>query len=216
MKDMIKKYRLFQSNRHAIIMYLVIPVMVLEMHLAIQFMISVTNITNVSVYLLLIGTYADFFVFNGITSKDYPMGLFKNSLKGRDTLKDAIIFDQIRRFVQIVFLIMMCNVATLIFFPEKIKTDDWTISIICILLVYTSNTFVLMIARNITTFSTYAGISGLLCSITGVIISVLLFYRYCYGSVNLILWLFISLFLAIGASVSIIRYTLSRFDKSFV
>ena len=64
MKDMIKKYRLFQSNRHAIIMYLVGPIMVLEAHLAMQFMISVTNITNISVYLLIIGTYADFFVFN--------------------------------------------------------------------------------------------------------------------------------------------------------
>ena len=216
MKDMIKKYRLFQGNKQAVFMYLIVPFIVLAAHLGIQYMIDVTNITNVSIYLLFIGTYADFFVLNGITSKDYPMKLFKNSLKGRDTIKGAVIFDQIRRFLQIVFLIMMCNAATMILFPEKIKTGDWTVSIICILLVYTSNTIIIMLIRNITTFTTYAAVSGLLCGIPGVILSIALFYRYCYGSVNLGLWVIVSMILAIAASVTIIRYTLSRFDKNYL
>ena len=94
-------------------------------------------------------------------------------------------------------------------------SNDWLLTLVCILFVYASTTIIILIGRNITTFAAYTGTAGILASIAGVIISLPLFYRYCQGEADPMNWLPIVLVLAILSTGIMIKYTLYRYDKSF-
>jgi hypothetical protein len=197
-------------------MFVVVPIVIVLLHIWMQSLIDVLNVSNLAVLLMLVGMYADYYSFNGLTAKDYPLGIFKNSIKGRDAIKWALVADQVRRFIQITFIYIVCNVITMNMKPITFTSSDWLLTLVCILYVYASTTTIIIIGRNITTFAAYTGLSGILMSISGVIVSLALFYRYCQGEADPMNWLPIVFVLAVFSTGVMIKYTLYRYDRSFM
>ena len=216
MKELYRKHCLFHGDIYNIVMFIVVPIVVVLLHIWMQSLIDVLNVSNLAVLMMFVGMYADYYSFNGLTTKDYPLGIFKNSIKGRDAIKWAIIADQIRRFVQIVFIYIVCNAITMKMLQIELTSMDWILTLVCILFVYASITTVILIGRNITTFAAYTGFSGILMSIAGVIVSLALFYRYCQGEADPMNWLPIVFVLAVFSTGVMIKYTLYRYDRSFM
>ena len=113
MKELYRKHCLFHGDIYNIVMFVVVPIVIVLLHIWMQSLIDVLNVSNLAVLLMLVGMYADYYSFNGLTAKDYPLGIFKNSIKGRDAIKWALVADQVRRFIQITFIYIVCNVITM-------------------------------------------------------------------------------------------------------
>ncbi|MBE5841152.1 MAG: hypothetical protein E7304_07085 [Butyrivibrio sp.] len=216
MKELYRKHCLFHGDIYNIVMFVVVPIVIVLLHIWMQSLIDVLNVSNLAVLLMLVGMYADYYSFNGLTAKDYPLGIFKNSIKGRDAIKWALVADQVRRFIQITFIYIVCNVITMNMKPITFTSSDWLLTLVCILYVYASTTTIIIIGRNITTFAAYTGLSGILMSISGVIVSLALFYRYCQGEADPMNWLPIVFVLAVFSTGVMIKYTLYRYDRSFM
>lgn len=216
MKELYRKHCLFHGDIYNIVMFVVVPIVIVLLHIWMQSIIDVLNVSNLAVLLMFVGMYADYYSFNGLTAKDYPLGIFKNSIKGRDAIKWALVADQVRRFIQITFIYIVCNVITMNMKPITFSSSDWLLTLVCILYVYASTTTIIIIGRNITTFAAYTGLSGILMSISGVIVSLALFLRYCHGEADPMNWLPVVLVLAIISTGFMLKYTLYRYDKSFV
>lgn len=99
----IKCYNGFASISHRILIFLVIPLTVLVMQLAFYKVLGVVGVQPVYVsFLVAAETVLDFWVFGGFTEKDFEgWDFIKCSKRGIQTLRSAIVFDNVRRFIWI-------------------------------------------------------------------------------------------------------------------
>ena len=107
--------------------------------------------------LMTIGTFismdifTDFFVFQGIFSKDFDFGILKNSKEGIRVLKAGVIGDQIRRFLQTTVVMTVSGLCTWDYSVEHGFINDpvkYAMAIlVMILTMYSCNTLVLNVTR---------------------------------------------------------------------
>ncbi len=107
--------------------------------------------------LMTIGTFismdifTDFFVFQGIFSKDFDFGILKNSKEGIRVLKAGVIGDQIRRFLQTTVVMTVSGLCTWNYSVEHGFINDpvkYAMAIlVMILTMYSCNTLVLNVTR---------------------------------------------------------------------
>lgn len=101
MKKILKSYFCFSPRKYNIFF----PILQLLSALLIGLLVGLASgdavITMVSIVcvLMMADMYGDFFVFQGLFSKEYEFGILRNSNKGECTLKCAIIGDQLKRLV---------------------------------------------------------------------------------------------------------------------
>lgn len=101
MKKILKSYFCFSPRKYNIFF----PILQLLSALLIGLLVGLASgdaaITMVAIVcvLMMADMYGDFFVFQGLFSKEYEFGILRNSNKGECILKCAIIGDQIKRLV---------------------------------------------------------------------------------------------------------------------
>ena len=101
MKKILKSYLCFSPRKYNIIFPIVEFLAVVIIGLFVGFASDDAIITTCSIVcvLMMADMYGDFFVFQGLFSKEYEFGILRNSFKGECVLKSAIIGDQIKRLV---------------------------------------------------------------------------------------------------------------------
>ncbi len=108
MKKLIKSYMCFSPLKYNIIF----PILELVIGVVVGLFVAVLSddmvVTTVAIVgvLMMADMYGDFFVFQGLFSKEYEFGILRNSLKGESVLRLAIIGDQIRRVI-LNFLVLL-------------------------------------------------------------------------------------------------------------
>ena len=101
MKNILKSYLCFSPRLYNIIFPIIELVVTLFLGLFVGLASdnAVITIVAMTCMLMMADMYGDFFVFQGLFSKEYEFGILRNSNKGECILKSAIIGDQIKRLV---------------------------------------------------------------------------------------------------------------------
>ena len=215
MKEYAGGYRCFCGIRYSLLMLAVFPLLIIGLYVLTIGTAGPGNIANSSVYLIAVGCMADYFAFNGVTSKGYSFGMLKCSKRGRELVKGGIIFDQIRRFVYVVLIQAVCMMIAYVKMPDAIPSDYPLLGIVLILFVYSANTLSLFLLRNINSFPPYSLASGILTMIMGVVACVAIYHLYELGQTNLWIWLPCVAVLAVASTFAMIRYVMFNYDRSF-
>ena len=158
MKKIINSYRIFAPDLYIILGTVVGSILLCAMTL---FMCRVTlpefAIITVPIMLMMLDIIGDFFVFQGVFSKNFDFGLLSTSLKGFGVLKMAVIGDQIRRLIQFTVVMIVCGIIIKPalfekgFFGDNISYAGFLI--VLILTMYCANNLALNVTRR---FSNYA------------------------------------------------------------
>ena len=101
MKNILKSYLCFSPRLYNIIFPIIELVVTIFIGLFAGFAAdnAIIMVTVMVCVLMMADMYGDFFVFQGLFSKEYEFGILRNSNKGECILKSAIIGDQIKRLV---------------------------------------------------------------------------------------------------------------------
>ena len=101
MKNILKSYLCFSPRLYNIIFPIIELVVTIFIGLFAGFAAdnAIIMVAVMVCVLMMADMYGDFFVFQGLFSKEYEFGILRNSNKGECILKSAIIGDQIKRLV---------------------------------------------------------------------------------------------------------------------
>lgn len=215
MKDMLKVYRIFCNRIYSIVVLVLFPVLAIGIYTMLTGRLAEWSLFIIAIYMMVLGVFGDFFCYNGINSKDFQFGLFRNTLNGRKNLKLAIVTDQIRRLLQISFVLLICGAITLGSNPTLNKCEIVLLTLILIAFVYGANSIIISLLRFITEYTIYMGTAFILVSIFGAAVSVLILYRYEYMTINLWAWLIVFIVLDVIGSFLAVKMPLRNFDRSF-
>jgi len=110
MKDLIKAYTTFSPKLYNILVVLAGTPILALLGLYVGFVSESLMITMIILLcaLILVDVYGDFFVFQGIFSKQYEFGILRNSVKGEKILKLALVGDMIKRLLMY-FVVLFCG-----------------------------------------------------------------------------------------------------------
>ena len=211
MKHLHKKiiaHNSFCSLLHNILMLVIMPIFLIPFDLLISIFDTYLGMVITMSVIASFTIFADYLTFNGISAKGFPIGMIKNSAYVESFMKDAILADQIRRFIQISFPPVISLIAIGIFSSEKIDLKFCIFVISIILLNYCFTTGFLAFMRNILVNTVYAYISLL----SGIVISafnvgIMLLFLLNSVKIPFIIWLPISLILSATTAVLVFRYT---------
>ena len=105
MKKLIKAYRVFTPDMYTLCAFLGGSAVLIGLGAFMNF-VTIPAITLVVVSCLLasLDILCDYFVFQGIFSKEFEFGILSNSHKGLDVLRMGIRGDQLRRLIQIMIV----------------------------------------------------------------------------------------------------------------
>ncbi len=108
MKNILKSYFCFSPRLYNIIFPIIELVVTIFIGLFAGLAAdnAIIMVTVMVCVLMMADMYGDFFVFQGLFSKEYEFGILRNSNKGECILKSAIIGDQIKRLL-LDFVIML-------------------------------------------------------------------------------------------------------------
>ena len=196
-------------------MLFIFPAMILGYQVLTIGVAGAGNLANISVCLIWLGCMADFFTYNGFTSKGYSFGVLKCSNHGKKLVMNGVIIDQIRRFASILLIMIISIVIAKNMMPYELPSDYVLLGIVMVLLVYGANTLSLLLLRNISSFLSYSLAAGITTMIFGVVISVALYYRYEQAKTNLILWLAGAVLLAVLSTLAMFKYVSFNYDRNF-
>ncbi|SHI39157.1 hypothetical protein SAMN02745229_03013 [Butyrivibrio fibrisolvens DSM 3071] len=215
MKDILKVYRIFCNSIYSIVVLVLFPVLAIGIHTMLTGRLAEWSLFIIAFYMMVLGVFGDFFCYNGINSKDFQFGLFRNTLNGRNNIKLAIVTDQVRRFLQICFVLLICGAITLISKSALNKSEIVLLILILIAFVYGANSIIISILRFITEYTIYMGTAFILVALFGAAVSVLILYRYEYMTINLWTWLIVFIVLDVIGSFLAVKMPLRNFDRSF-
>ena len=155
--------------------------------------------------------FLDYLTFNGITAKGFSLGMIKNSPYAESFLKDAILADQIRRFIQI---IIPPTISMIIAAITSSKGTDIRLIVFALTLIflnYGTTTGILVLMRYILIGRVYAYISMAL-SIIFVLSNAGMMLLFLHNSVHIpfMIWLPITLILSVLISILAFRHTTSH------
>ena len=111
--------------------------------------------------------FADFFAFNGVTSKENPFGLLRCTLNGKGHLRKSLMADNVLRFLNIVIVNALCAILFINMVQCNFVHEYLMLYITMTFLVYASVTFALLLVRSVTSFLNYMGIVSLLNIVLG-------------------------------------------------
>lgn len=215
MKNIRRHYKVFFPLIYTLSIWVATPVIAVAMELFISnsYYNSTVSVLVTSMLLSMSHMFFDYFVFNGISSKNSSLRLLKSSKRGYRVLKNGLMIDQGLRLLNIILCEILGTVAV------NCIWDDVNVpivsSILFGLLVYAFTTAALIGLRHIDGVSLY----GPTMSIAAIVVMLALlgvFLLMAYGILSLA-WAYV-----IGIIVSILATffgefaVLRSYKKSFI
>lgn len=154
---------------------------------------------------------ADYLTLNGITSKVFSLGMIKNSPYIESFLKDAILADQIKRFLQITVPPIISMIIYASISSKRTDLELLLFALTLIFLNYSTTTGTLTLIRNILANTTYVYISMALNVVFGVINAGMMFL-FVHDSIHIpsMIWFPISFISSVMISIWTFHYTADR------
>ena len=220
MKNLIKAYTTFSPRLYNIIFVLLGTPVLAALGLFIGFINQSLAITMVIIMCLLMmaDVYGDFFVFQGIFSKQYGFGILRNSVKGEKILMLGLAGDMIKRLLMY-FIVLFCVSFTYKDFMYEsgfiANGFEYVVLVLDLaLLVYFAINVGFMFTRMVYNF--YDGLLAMMASsvLGGFIISLMGMAMLSEAS-NVYVWLVMTAILAIGISFMMVERVLNKFRLSF-
>ncbi len=208
---MITAHNCFCSFLYNIAMLIVMPAFLVPFALVIM---SFDNYLGIAIMMTLLSCFtllADYMPFNGITAKGFFLGIIKTSTHVDSFIKDAIIADQIRRFVQLTIPPTLSLIIATIISANSIDMRLPVFVSTIIFLDYSTTTGIITFTRNILSNNVHAYISLALTAIIGALNACMQFL-FIYDSIHIpfIIWLPISFILSVIISILVFNYTTDR------
>ncbi|WP_294242896.1 hypothetical protein [Pseudobutyrivibrio sp.] len=214
MKHLHKKiiaHNSFCSLLHNLAALVIIPVFLIPFALVIMLLDNYLGIVIMMTLLSCLTVLVDYSSFNGITAKGFFLGIIKTSTHVDSFMKDAILADQIRRFIQLAIppILSLIIAAFISSNGTDIRLSTFIAAII--FLDYSITTGTLIFTRNILSANVHALISLPLTAIIGALNTGMMFL-FIHDSIHIpsIIWLSITFILSIMISVWAFSYTTDR------
>ena len=208
---MITAHNCFCGFLYNIAMLVIMPVFLIPFALVIM---SFDNYLGIAITMTLLSLFtllADNIPFNGITAKGFFLGIIKTSTHVDSFMKDAIIADQIRRFIQIAIPPILSLIIAII--SSFTGTDIRFLTFIStiIFLDYSITTGIITFTRNILSNNVHAYISLTLTAIIGALNAGMMFL-FLHDSIHIpfMIWLPITFILSVIISIFAFSYTIDR------
>lgn len=183
-----------------------IPLAVILMHID-CYISMVVMMTSLLTYVVAL----DYFSFKGITAKGFFLGMIKNSPYAADYLKDAILADLIKRFIQTAVIPTISVIIAALISVKGIDLKFLVFALTLIFLNYAVMTCILALMRNITTLTPYACITIFFLVLLGALNTGMMFlFVYISTHIPFIIWLPISVITSVMISIYVFRYTTGR------
>ncbi|MBP8969784.1 MAG: CPBP family intramembrane metalloprotease [Lachnospiraceae bacterium] len=220
MKDLIKAYTTFSPKLYNILVVLAGTPILALLGLYVGFVSESLMITMIILLcaLILVDVYGDFFVFQGIFSKQYEFGILRNSVKGEKIIKLALVGDMIKRLLMYFVVLFCASIPYRGYMIENGLAANGLEQILLILdmaiLGYFAITSGFMITRMVYNF--YDGLLAMIFSslISGTLITFGVMAMFSEGF-NVYIWFITLVILALGISFIMIERTLKKFRLSF-
>lgn len=208
---MITAHNCFCSFLYNIAMLVVMPAFLVPFALVIM---SFDNYLGIAIMMTLLSFFtllADYMPFNGITAKGFFLGIIKTSIHVDSFIKDAIIADQIRRFVQLTIPPTLSLILATIISANSIDMRLPVFVSTIIFLDYSTTTGIITFTRNILSNNVHAYISLPLTAIIGALnAGMMLLFLHNSIHIPFMIWLSITFILSIMISVWAFSYTTDR------
>ncbi|WP_026657945.1 hypothetical protein [Butyrivibrio sp. AC2005] len=214
MKRLMIGYRCFTGCIYSLVVLLIIPLLFIALQALMVRGAGTLSLTLISIYYMYIDGMADYFSFNGVTSRGYSFGLLQCSKRGRELVKNGIIADQLRRLFCNLAIMEICAYIAIILMPNEIKGDYLLVAALHALFSYSYVTFALILMRNITTWMYYGLLMGVVL-LFGILGNVFMYLGYQDGNMHLMVWLFVFAFATVLSTFTMIRTVLKNYDRSF-
>lgn len=208
---MITAHNCFCSFLYNIAMLVIMPALLVPFALVIM---SFDNYLGIVIMMTLLSCFtllADYMPFNGITAKGFFLGIIKTSTHVDNFMKDAIIADQIRRFIQIAIPPILSLIIAIISSFNDTDIRFLTFISTIIFLDYSITTGIITFTRNILSNNVHAYISLPLTAIIGALNSGMMFL-FIHDSIHIpfMIWLPITFVLSVIISILVFNYTTDR------
>ena len=208
---MITAHNCFCSFLYNIAMLVVMPAFLVPFALVIM---SFDNYLGIVIMMTLLSCFtllADYMPFNGITAKGFFLGIIKTSTHVNSFMKDAIITDQIRRFIQIALPPILSLIIAIISSFNDTDIRFLTFISTIIFLDYSITAGIITFMRNILSNNIHAYISLTLTAIIGALNAGMMFL-FIHDSIHIpfMIWLPITFILSVIISIFAFSYTTAR------
>ena len=208
---MITAHNCFCGFLYNIAMLVIMPVFLIPFALVIM---SFDNYLGIAITMTLLSLFtllADNIPFNGITAKGFFLGIIKTSTHVDSFMKDAIIADQIRRFIQIAIPPILSLIIAIISSFTGTAIRFLTFISTIIFLDYSITTGIITFTRNILSNNVHAYISLTLTAIIGALNAGMMFL-FLHDSIHIpfMIWLPITFILSVIISIFAFSYTIDR------
>lgn len=214
MKNFFNTSKIFYSWVHRLLLYIAFPLLALGASLAFSRMTaSYIAFLLVVVLLPVAELIADFFVFNGCFRANAPTRLLLSSPNGRNVMINGLIFDQVRRFVELTVLTLIAYFATG-YYKESLNADIFSAVAVLVLINYASITLFLLLLRYIDMFFGYLLVASIIVSIPIILCTVFIF-SLVTGTVFIPFWLIPLLAASVGGTIAVIELLINAFDKTY-
>ena len=208
---MITAHNCFCGFLYNIATLVIMPALLVPFALVIM---SFDNYLGIAIMMTLLSCFtllADYMPFNGITAKGFFLGIIKTSTHVDSFMKDAIIADQIRRFIQITIPPILSLIIATIISANSIDMRLPVFVSTIIFLDYSITTGIITFTRNILSNNVHAYISLPLTAIIGALnAGMMLLFLYNSIHIPFMIWLPITFILSVIISILVFNYTTDR------
>ncbi len=219
MNKLMKTYRVFFPDLYTLIMQCVLPLACIGLHIILAEMGIGLIVPVVTAYIMgLVDIIADFFVFEGIPTKDFSFGVLKTSIYGKRFLKCGLRIDQALRLIRLMVVEIIGGVTTYIELDEadpKVTMSGYVIYIIMVVLsTYLVTTLALNASRYLNVFMIYTLVSSMMQAVSLGISAI--YYGTLSNTGNIVIWpVILFIVLCVAATKLLFRHMLLRYDQSF-
>lgn len=214
MKNMMKTYKTF----YPFVVRLLIPVAII---LAVLLQRVLRNIYGAVNLCFLAATFLipdflfDFYIFNGITSRQTNYGILKLSPSGRVLLRRGVLLDQLRRLAGIVVLGVLVTALSFSYVePEAVTIYLWYAAM-SVALIYTAETLFLNGLRYLGSLIPYSLASYVLTLALELLLLFICQNNDTYGARGLCLLTVLFALLGVAVTWGTVKHVLYRYDHSF-
>ncbi len=165
----IKTYNLFHSIWDKLIFGFAVPVVIILFHALVSLELAEMTITFTVVYTMYSEVMRDYFIFNGIYSRDSHHLILRSSYNGKKLFLRGIMSEHMRSLIHLFAVVMICTVITSIL--NKPDLYYFPVNVIITLTAYALYTISINIVRYFDNFTLYPFIAtpfiilAILCAI---------------------------------------------------
>ena len=178
MKTLVKHYKVFFPVLYSLIVLLLVPIAIVGLSfLTASMKMGGTGVIAALAILSVVHLFGDYFVFNGISSKEASLRLMKSSPVGYNLMKKGVIIDQAVRLINTMFCVIIATYTTGKLNPNAAM--PYNVSILFGIVLYAVTTAILIGLRYVDGGSTYQVLTSLGSMVSALaIVGVFLLFAY--------------------------------------